>query len=392
MKTSISNADQKALGKLSNAYPMWVGQGRAGELTGLPEHILLHAGPPFSATNKITAPILNSAKVAAVYQGLANDFNDAEKKILGEEIILQPAQDHGVATPLASVVSMSMSLHIVRDKDDQGVRAFAPINGGNGPAMRLGICNQHVLDHLHWLNGEFTEQLGLEFADSVNTLDIARQSLEKGDDCHGRTIEATRILSSLLRQRLDGDAQQFLANGPSFFLNLWMASVKCMLRTAEGIEGSSLVTSAAANGLETGIQLSGLAGKWFTDIADPPNGSLDVETDPSRKLGAIGDSALVDVLGLGAMAMNFSMAQQSGLGKFMPEDGLSLPAKLLGVTHPGFGTLNLRVGTLAKLVMSEEREPVVSLGILDNKGELGRLGGGIFVQPRSIFEQSVNAL
>ena len=392
MTIEISIADQQALDKLAAANPIWIGQGSAAELTGLPDHILLHAGPKFATPKQITAPILNSARVAAVYQGLSDTFDEARQQILAGEITLLPAQDYGLATPLASVVSMSMPLHIVCDREQQDTRGYAPINGGNGPAMRLGKCGDEVLAHLKWLNGDFARQLEAALNEPVGLLDIARTSLEQGDDCHGRTIEATRVLREMLDCKLNNGAREFLQNGPSFFLNLWMAAVKCMFRQAEGVKGSSLVTSAGANGSETGIQVSGLPGQWFTAKADPPKGDLDVDVDPSRKLGAIGDSALVDALGLGAMAMNFAPAQKAGLGKHMPKEGLALPEKLLGIVHPGFGDLAVRVGTLASAVIREKQEPVVSLGVLDNQGEIGRVGGGIFVQPAEIFRNAVSAM
>lgn len=393
----LNEADRAAIARLTAASPEWFGMTTAGEAAGCEGSTLLHAGPAFASPEDITAPIMNSARVAAVFQGLAADFEDARERILKGEIPLAPAQDHGVATPLASVVSADMPLHAVRDASRPDVRAWAPINGGNGPAMRLGQCNDAVLAHLRWLNGPFAEQLAGTVGSPLDLVDIARQSLELGDDCHGRTIEATRLLTEWMTSGKGGDgmdqkAREFLQQGPSFFLNLWMAAVKCMFRCAEGVAGSSLVTAAGANGLETGIQVSGLAGRWFTAPATPPEGKLDVDVPASRKLGAIGDSAVVDALGLGAMAMNFAPAQQAGLGAYMPQNGLALPDLLLGAVHPGFGELELLVGLCARGVVESGQCPVVSLGILDIQGELGRLGGGIFRQPMTLFEQAVDAL
>jgi len=36
--------------------------------------------------------------------------------------------------------------------------------------------------------------------------------------------------------------------------------------------------------------------------------------------------------------------------------------------------------------------PLVSLGILDNQGEVGRLGGGIFEQPKSMIANGLSEL
>ncbi len=394
MTANIQAPDLAAIKRLSEASPQWVGMSTARDAVGCADSTLLHAGPGFSSPALITQPILNSARVAAVFQGLAVDFDEAREQILNGEITLSPAQDHGVVTPLASVVSADMPLHVVGDRKEPAVQAWAPINGGGGPAMRLGQCNAAVLDHLRWINGPLADQLSGVTASPLDLIEISRESLAMGDDCHGRTIEATRLLTQWMTSRvtLDMEVKGFLDQGPSFFLNLWMAGVKCMFRFASGISGSSLITAAGANGLETGIQVSGLDGQWFTAPALPPNGKLDVDVPESRKLGAIGDSAVVDALGLGAMAMNYAPAQQAGLGPYLPENGLSLPDRLLGDVHPGFGELGLRVGLCARTVIQSGDCPIVSLGILDNEGELGRLGGGIYLQPMSLFEHAVDVL
>ena len=72
------------------------------EVAGLEKTSLLHAGPAFRTPADITKPILNSAVVASVYEGLAADFDEAETRISAGEITLHPAREtpgpHGVAT------------------------------------------------------------------------------------------------------------------------------------------------------------------------------------------------------------------------------------------------------------------------------------------------------
>ncbi|MGI9305592.1 MAG: DUF1116 domain-containing protein [Gammaproteobacteria bacterium] len=391
----LNSADELALQRLVAVIPEWSGIGAAGKLTDCGANVLLHAGPAFHNAAAITKPIFNSACVAAVYEGLARDFSEAGAKIKSGDVVLEPAQDHRVVTPLASVVSRSMPLQLVRDRHQSDHAVYSPLNGGGGPAMRLGLCNNAVLEHLRWLNGEFADALGEELPESIALTPIARDSLKEGDDCHGRTIAATRILAERLNRlyKLSPRAQEFLANGPSFFLNLWMAASKCMLAASAGIEGSSLIITAGANGARTGIQIAGLPEQWFVHEAAAPTGKLDDSTLPqSRALGAIGDSAIIDALGLGAMAMNYAPEQQKNLLQFMPAGGLALPQALLSAVHTGFGELNLKVGTLARTVVDNGRQPVVSLGMLDIEGELGRLGGGIYSPPLSIFSDAVSAL
>ena len=76
----------------------------AGEAVNLPDTTLLHAGPAFSHPSQIVQPVLNSAKVALVFNGAAQDFEEAAQLVLSGAITLEPAQDYDVVTPLAAVV------------------------------------------------------------------------------------------------------------------------------------------------------------------------------------------------------------------------------------------------------------------------------------------------
>ena len=369
----------------------------AGSAVGLPDNTLLHAGPAFSDPTEIVRPVLNSAKVALVFNGAAQNFEEAEHLVLSGTISLKPAQDYNVVTPLSAVVSSKMLLHCIEDDFDANVRSFSPINGGNGPAPRLGLCSEAALERLTWLHRCLGPALAQVCEDRITLLDIAAGALLEGDDCHGRTPVGTRLLLEKIRPRLEsqsdaGECLSFIEDSPSFFLNLWMAASKAILLSASGTPESSLVITAAANGRETGIQVAGLPGKWFTAPASPPHGPFDVDLPQSRALGAIGDSAIVDLLGFGAMAMSFSAPQQQNLGHLLPPDGLNTGALLTSAIHPAFQVLGLSIGVLCRTCVSEDRVPVVSLGILDNQGDAGRLGGGIYQQPKSLFEKAIASL
>ena len=222
--------------------------------------------------------------------------------------------------PLAAVLSPGMVVHVVADRRDPARVAYSPLNGGNGPAMRLGLAEERVVAHLRWLNGEFAEALGTAFRQPIDLIPIADRALAEGDDCHGRTIRATALLLERLRPhfRLDAArkrAVEFIAGSPSFFLNLWMAASHC-IASAGMAPGSSVVTALGGNGIETGLQVGGLKGRWFVRPAEPPKGRLEPGIDQSERLGAIGDSALIDGLGLGAMAMAYAPEQAKALGPY----------------------------------------------------------------------------
>lgn len=390
-------ADQLAFDRAMVTQPVWNRFNTAADALGLAENTLLHAGPAFADPNLITAPILNSACVAAVWQGLARDFDQAEAMILNGEIELKPAQDHDLVTPLAAVVSADMPLHTIYDAWRGQQRVFTPINAGSRPAMRLGQRSKAVLEHIRWLNTRFVDVLDNGLAEGIALVPLAVTGLVGGDDCHGRTPVATDALVAELKDRTiggikDEEALAFMASSPSLFLNLWMAATKCMMKLAEGVEGSSFVTAAGGNGREVGIQISGLPGQWFTIQADPPKGKFEVDVPQDRALGAIGDSAVIEAFGLGAMAIELSPDQKKGLGAFLPDNAQARSSGLSVGTHPYFRTLDIQLGSTARGAVAEGSGPVIGLGILDKLGEAGRLGGGIYDMPVTPFAVAMEML
>ena len=161
-----------------------------------------------------------------------------------------------------------------------------------------------------------------------------------------------------------------------------------MLLSASNVPKSSVITAAAGNGSKVGFQVSAHPGTWITCPAAVPLGDLG-EFDESRALGAIGDSAVVDLLGLGAMAVSFAPEQQKIFRAYLPEDATKLPAQLLPCVHDEFGSLNIRTGLCVRQIIAQQTTPVVSLGIIDNKGKAGRLGGGIYRYPLELFSDAV---
>ena len=393
--SELHPADRLAFDYAQVAEPVWNRIETAAEAANLREDTLLHAGPAIPDPADAALPILHSACVAAVWEGLAPDLETADGMILSGELRLQPAQDQGVVTPLAAVVSASMPLHCVYDAHRGRTRVYAPINGGSGPAMRLGLKSMEVVEHLRWLNGEFSDALREGLAEGIPLVPIAAGSLTEGDDCHGRTPAATRMLIEEMCARGGGHSndriRDFMESSPSLFLNLWMAATKCAMSAAEGVDGSGFITAAGGNGKVTGIQVSGLPGKWFTADAAPPRGRI-AGIDAGRALGAIGDSAVVDAFGLGAMALHLSPEQAKAFEGFVPEDAARRRDSLTIGRPLGFSSLQLKLGISARNVAEVGTTPMVGLGILDSQGLAGRIGGGIYLMPPEVFADAVAAL
>ena len=165
-----------------------------------------------------------------------------------------------------------------------------------------------------------------------------------------------------------------------------------MLSAAAGCTDSSVVIAAAGNGQDFGIQLAGQPGHWFTAAAAAPVIPGATEQVLQASLGAIGDSAIVDLLGLGAMTTLGNGAQApAAFAPIWPETALA-PRKLLSARHPGFAQTQPQLVVRAASVKDAATAPVVSLGVLDQAGLQGRLGGGFYRAPAELFARACAGL
>jgi hypothetical protein len=396
----MNAADTLAMKKLLAVEPAWNRVATAAEAVGLSGRTLLHCGPPADPPNDLVIPILNSAAVACVYEGWAPTLDAATELIASGEVAFMAAQDRNVATPMAAVVSPAMRLLEFSDLNDPARRAWAPLNGGGtgaDPVPRYGRKSRAALDFLRYLNDEVGAAIAPAPADPIPWLPIMDEALTLGDDGHLRHAAAHGILVDILRGRLgDGfagsDAGVFIAKWPFFHLNYWMAGSRLILSAAAGTPGSAIVTAFGGNGNAFGLQVAGLPGRWFTAPATPPVGNMREPHTVETVVGAFGDSAVAEGLGLGALAQSYCPDMQAMHRDFNPADILDLPEKLLMAAHPGFPKSGARVGLSARAVVDRGLTPVVELGIADAAGLDGGLGVGLYRPPMAPFAAACAAL
>jgi hypothetical protein len=82
-----------------------------------------------------------------------------------------------------------------------------------------------------------------------------------------------------------------------------MATAKAITDPARGIEGSSVVTAMSRNGTDFGIRVSGTGDTWFTAPVEMPVGLYFPGYSARDANPDMGDSAIVETVGLGAFAM-----------------------------------------------------------------------------------------
>src|SRR5437773_165150 len=96
---------------------------------------------------------------------------------------------------------------------------------------------------------------------------------------------------------------RFLADNDQFFLNVAMAACKSIADGLRDIPHSTIVTAMSRNGVEFGLRVSGLGAAWFTAPAPVPDGLYFPGYGAPDANPDMGDSAIVETVGLGGMAL-----------------------------------------------------------------------------------------
>jgi hypothetical protein len=267
-----------------------------------------------------------------------------------------------------------------------------------------------VLERLRWMAAVLGPVLGaaLRKLGPVEVKPLIAQALHMGDEVHNRNVAASSLL---LRRLLPGlldsgtpshavaEVVRFINSNDHFFLNISMAACKAMLGAAHGVAHSTLVTTMARNGVETGIRVSGTGDAWFTAPAPiidglyfPGYGLADAAAD-------IGDSAITETAGLGAFAMAAAPAIVKFVGGTVADAEAStrrMRAITLG-TNPAFTIPSLDfAGTPAGIdvrkVVDRGIVPSINTGIAHREAGVGQIGAGLSHAPLACFVKALAAL
>lgn len=375
----------QALQRLLAARPVLAAVRSAGEVLGLSAQELLHAGPPLRDPRRPPAVLMSSAVMTLLHAGHAASAVEAEAMVGSGEVHLASAQSRGCLVPLAFVVSSSTPLFEVPCGE---ATLYAPVSTVCGPDTRMGsrdpALQQRLRDRDHLVAPGWARLL--RESGPVDLLPLAAHGLAQGDDLHARTTAANAALAQAMRLRGASALAGLVEATPLFFLTPWMAACAAILRSAERGDVPSLVTRAGGNGESFGIALAASPSKWQSAEGTPPRGPLSPSARGAAVCPAIGDSAVIDMLGLGAMAFDGAPEPRAALGEHLPSGHRELAAKLLVCHH---GLLGCRVGMDARLVLAHGVEPLVALAMLAADGRGGLVGRGLYRPPRALFNEAV---
>ncbi len=395
--SAIDEANAEVVRRLDTGVPMLVGIAAAGSVVpGMGYRTVLHCGPPI-AWDDMGEPLRRSVRAAVEAEGWAGDAETV--------VDLEPANHHDTVVPMATAIGPSAPVFVV--ETDAGTRAFSPINQGPGDVAWFGRDTPAAVERLVFLRDMAGPLLAecLRAAGPIDLFSIAAQGVQMGDDLHLRTQAATNLfLRNLLPHLLALESPhrvelgRFLAGNHLFFLNLAMAAARSLTLWAEQVTGSSVVTTMARNGTTYGIRLPG-DDEWFV-TGSPPVG--DALFHPGRGPGDaapdIGDSAVLELVGLGGCAAAASPAVAAFLGGTMAgavattEDMARVCAgRSSRFTLPILDFRGTPLGVDVRKVVELGITPKVTTGIL-HAHEGGQIGAGVAHGPIACFRDALLAL
>jgi hypothetical protein len=396
----VDAANAEVFRRLDTGVPQWTSVATAGDvLPDLGPRTLLHCGPTIEWPD-VCDPLRRSMRAATVAEGWAADVAGADALLRAGEIALEPANLHATVVPMATALGPSMPVVVV-DNHAGGTRAFSAVNQGSGEVAWFGRETDAAIARLRFLRDVAGPLLAaaLEQAGPVDVLSLASQGLAMGDDVHMRTQASTNLLIRHLLPQLvaaGGPAAvefaRYLSANHLFFLNLAMAAAKSLTMWAEQVEDSSIVTTMARNGTTFGVRLAG-SPTWFLAEAPEIGDALyNPGLGPASGARDIGDSAVLELVGLGGAAAGGSAAVAAFLGGTMA-DAIEATENMSDICYAvssrfKLPTLDMRgtpVGVDARLIAKLGQTPKVNTGILHVSDGTGQIGAGVATAPLGCF-------
>jgi len=406
----IEEANQQALARILEGEPRLVDIVPARKLMpGLKERMILHAGPPIT-WDRMCGPMRGAVAGAIVFEGWAPDLKAAAELAANGGIEFHPNHHFGAVGPMTGMTTVSMPLFVV-ENTRFGNRAYCAINEGLGKVMRFGGNDESVLKRLAWLRDVFGPTLGkaIREAGGIELKSIIARGLSMGDEMHQRNLACSSIFlrgisPTMARIATDNavlaDCLGFIAQNDQFFLNIAMAMGKAMTDPAKGIRGSTIVTAMCRNGTDFGVRVSGLGDQWFTAPVEMPEGLYFAGYSEKDANPDMGDSAIVETIGLGGFAMAAAPAvagfigagAPSAAGDFTRAMGEITVAQNPEWTIAALDFAGVPTGIDVRLVVDTGMAPVINTGIAHREPGIGQVGAGIVKAPLACFQQAVRAI
>jgi hypothetical protein len=406
----IENANAESLRTMLCADPVLVDVQSAGKaIKGLGKGVILHSGPPI-AWERMCGPMQGAVCGIAVFEGWADDLRQAQDAAAAGRFTFHPNHHFGAVGPMTGMTTVSQPVFIVENRAF-GNRAFCTINEGLGKVMRFGGNDPEVLNRLRWIADVLGPALSaaLRQRGGIPLKSLIARGLAMGDEMHQRNVACSSLflreiapplaLTVVDSKRL-AEVFAFIAGNDQFFLNVAMAMAKAITDPAKGIAGSTVVTAMCRNGTDFGVQISATGDDWFTAPVEIPTGMYFPGYSERDANPDMGDSAIVETIGLGGFAMATAPAVAGFVGGGSASEASQYTRAMYEITigrnpdwtMPNLDYAGVPTGIDIRKILRTGILPYINTGIAHREPGIGQVGAGIARAPMACFEQALAAV
>jgi Protein of unknown function (DUF1116) len=402
----IDKANRTAFERIINSDPILVDIQPAGErFPEMKENQIFHAGPPI-AWSRMTGSAHGAIIGAILYEGLAKNPLEAEKLAASGEIEFSPNHSHGGVGGMTGIITRSTPLYIIENRAYQ-VTAYS---GVLTDRLIFGGYDQKTLDAVRWTNQVFAPALreALILSRGISIKPIQSQAIQMNDEMHNRSNAATSLFVKTMApylveavgdRKTVADILRFWDQTPSYFTFIGMGACKATMLAAERIEYCSVVSIMSRNGVDFGIQVSGLEDRWFTGPASRINGPMFPGYKYDEAENDIGDSCITETAGVGAFLMAGAPAILRLVGGTIDE-AFRYTNEMYEITvdeNPNFTipALDFRGAPAAidiRLVVETNIVPIIDTAMTHKDPGVGEMiGAGMVIPPMKPFQDALRA-
>lgn len=404
----IAKANEEAFHRITSSSIYLMGFEPAIDvIPGMTKATILHAGPPIK-WEKMNGPMQGAILGAVVFEGLADNLEEARKVVEAGKITLGACHDFNTVGSMAGVTSASMYVHIVENKT-YGNTSFTNLSEQLAKVLRMGANDETVIERLIWMRDIFGPMLSEAMKLHPTGIDLrllVSEALHMGDELHNRNVAGTTLLIQALTPYIiqtnfsvaeQKEVFDFIASSDYFSGPTWMAFAKAALDAASGIPYSTLLTAMARNGTEFGIRMSGIEGNpWFTGPAQKVIGPMFGGYKESDSGLDIGDSAITETFGLGGFSMAAAPAIVALVGgtvsdsiRFTQEMEQITQGNNPNITIPALNFLGIPTGIDVIKVLETNQLPIINTAIAHKEAGIGMIGAGITHPPIEAFYKAI---
>ena len=405
----INEANTVAVDRILSVEPVLIDVDTAlNVIPGMTPDTVLHAGPPIE-WERMCDPMKRAVRGGLVLEGLAENDEAANQLLKRNKVKLSPNHHHDAVGPMTGIISPSMPVVVTKDSTF-GKKAYSTFNEGAGKVLWFGSFGKETLDRLKWIRDIFGPVMKkvIRRAQGIPIWSILAQGIQMGDECHNRHAASSnlflkRILEPLvsidLSKKVLLQVYNFIAGNSHFFLNITMTACKLSMDAARDIRESTVVTGMSRNGTDFGIRISGLGDEWF---AAPAPYLKDALYNPGYDFndGApdIGDSSIIETMGLGGFAIAAAPAMASFTGggfqesvRITKEMGLITLAKNQKFGIPVLDFEGTPTGIDLRKVVEMGISPSINSAVIHRSSGAGQIGAGIVKAPYECFFKALKA-